>query len=125
MKIEACVRCGRTLRTGENINETGDPGIVVYTVAQTRGFRPLTRAAARRRHFCTPCAVSTGYGPSPDGGFNHDVWIELREILEKNPSVKDVAHVQTFSPPSQPRLMPGSKPDDTLTAKQLQEPLAS
>lgn len=125
MKTEGCVRCGRVLKVGETINETGDPGIVIYTIAQTRGFRPLTRAAARRRHFCTPCAISSGYGPAPDGGFNHDVWEELREILEKNPSVKDVAHEQTFNPPSRPRLMPGSKPDETLNARELKEPLAS
>jgi hypothetical protein len=39
--------------------------------------------------------------------------------------VKDVAHEQTFNPPNRPRLMPGSKPDESLNVKQLKEPLAS
>jgi hypothetical protein len=125
MKTEGCVTCGKVLRVSENINETGDKSVVIYTFAQTRGFRPLTRSSARRRTFCVSCAVARGFAPPPEGAFNEDVYRELREVLEKNPALKDVAWEENFTPHTRPRLMPGSKPDETLIPKPLKEPLAS
>jgi hypothetical protein len=122
MKTEGCVSCGRVLRVAENINESGDRSVVIYTFAQTRGFRPLTRSSARRRTFCVPCATARGFAPCPDGAFNEDVYRELREILEKNPGLKDAAWEESFTPHTRPRLMPGSKPDSSLTPKELPSP---
>lgn len=122
MKTEGCVTCGRMLRVGENINETGDRSVVLYMFAQTRGFRPLARSSARRRTFCAPCAVARGLMPPPEGAFNQDAHADLREILEKCPALKDAAWEEIFSPHSRPKLMPGSKADPTLTPKELPSP---
>jgi hypothetical protein len=122
MKTEGCVACRRALRVAENINETGDKSVVIYTFAQTRGFRPLVRSTARRRVFCVSCATARGFAPRPDGAFNEDVYEELREILEKNPALKDAAWEENFTPHSRPKLMPGSKADLSLTPKELPSP---
>src|SRR5579872_739941 len=123
MKIEPCVRCGRALKTAENINETGEPAVIAYTVLRTTGVRPMTRASARRRVMCMPCSISIGFGPSPQSGaFNEDVYQGCVELSEKNPQLAAVAHEQVHHPPSRPRLMPGSKPDETLTTTALRAP---
>jgi hypothetical protein len=120
MKIEPCVRCGRALKTAENINESGDPAVVSYLILKTTGIRPRAIAHARRRSICMPCAVSIALGPSPhSGAFNEDVYEGLVELNEKTPALGGIAHTQKFDPPTRPRLMPGSKPDDTLTTKAL------
>jgi hypothetical protein len=126
MKIEACVRCGRAVKTAENINESGEPCVVAYTVLRTSGVRPMVRASARRRIVCMPCGISIGLGPSPNNGaFNEDIYEGCVELATKNPSLAGVALEQKINPPSRPRLMPGSKPDDTLGPNQIKEPLAS
>jgi hypothetical protein len=123
MKIEPCARCGRAVKVAENINETGEPCVVIYTVLQTRGVRPLIRAGARRRVFDMPCAMSIGLGPNPNSGaFNEDVYTGCAELAEKSAHLMSVAHEQKFNPLSRPRLMPGSKPDETLATKTLQAP---
>jgi hypothetical protein len=123
MKIEPCVRCGRALKTAENINESGDPAVVTYLLLKTTGIRPRAIAHARRRSICMPCSVSIALGPSPNSGaFNEDVYEGLIELNQKTPTLGAVAHEQKFNPPSRPRLMPGSKPDDTLTTKVLSGP---
>ena len=33
MENEACVRCGRELRTAKTINQTADPGVSIYLSA--------------------------------------------------------------------------------------------
>lgn len=126
MKIEACVRCGRAIKTGENINETGEPCVIAYTVLRTSGVRPMVRALARRRVMCMPCEMSIALGPSPNNGaFNEDIYEACIELATKNPALASIALEQKINPPSRPRLMPGSKPDETLAAKELKEPLAS
>lgn len=126
MKIEPCVRCGFAVKTGENINETGQPGVIAYTILRTTGVRPMTRAGARRRILCMPCAMSIGLGPNPNNGaFNEDIYEGCVELRQKNPELLQVAGAQKDNPQSRPRLMPGSKPDETLNPRILQEPLAS
>jgi hypothetical protein len=115
MKIEPCVHCGRKLKAAENINESGDPSVVVYTHMRTSGIRPMARAVARRRRFCSPCSISLGFGPPPEGAFNNDVYEGLSELAEKCPALKDVAYEQKFNPAHRPKLMPGSKPDELGT----------
>lgn len=114
MKIEPCIRCGRALRTAENINESGDPVVVAYTILKTSGIRPRATASAKRRIFCTPCGVSIGLGPSPESAFNEDVYNSILELLEKAPGLNAIALEQKLNPPSRPRLMPGSQPDKSL-----------
>jgi hypothetical protein len=126
MKIEPCARCGRAIKTGENINETGEPCVIAYTMLRTSGVRPMVRAAARRRVLCMPCETSIGLGPSPNNGaFNEDIYEGCLELLKRNPALANIAVEQKIDPPSRPRLMPGSKPDETLGPKPLREPLAS
>ncbi len=123
MKIEPCVRCGLAVKTAENINETGQPCTIIYTVMRTSGVRPMARAAARRRVFCMPCSISIGIGPSPDSGaFNQDVYEGCKQLVEENPRLLSIGHEQKFNPATRPRLMPGSKPDGTLTSKVLNAP---
>ena len=125
MKIEPCVRCGRSLRTAENINESGDPAVIAYTILKTTGIRPRSTAHARRRSVCMPCAVSIALGPSPQSGaFNEDVYEGLVELNKNNAALGEVAHEQKFNPPHRPRLMPGSKPDETLATKVLRAPFS-
>lgn len=123
MKTEPCVRCSRALKTGENINETGEPAVIAYTMLRTTGIRPMTRASARRRVLCMPCAISIAFGPAPQSGaFNEDVYDGCVELSQKNAQLAATAHEQVHHPPSRPRLMPGSKPDDTLATKNLRAP---
>jgi hypothetical protein len=123
MKTEPCVRCGRALKTAENINETGEPAVVAYTILRTTGVRPMTRANARRRVMCMPCSISIAFGPSPQSGaFNEDVYDGCVELSQKNSQLAATAHEQVHHPPNRPRLMPGSKPDETLTTKNLRAP---
>jgi hypothetical protein len=125
MKIEPCVRCGRALKTAENINESGDPAVIVYTILKTTGVRPRSTAHARRRGICMPCAVSIALGPSPQSGaFNEDVYEGLIELTSTNVGLGSVAHEQKFNPPTRPRLMPGSKPDESLGSKTLRSPFS-
>jgi hypothetical protein len=125
MKTEPCVRCGRSLKTAENINETGQPAIIAYTVLRTTGVRPMTRAAARRRVLCMTCSISIAYGPSPQSGaFNEDVYEACVELDKNNPGLKDIAHVQKHNPQSRPQLMPGSRPDETLGTRTLRGPFS-
>jgi len=121
MKIEPCVRCGRALKTAENINESGQPAIIAYTVLRTTGVRPMVRATARRRVMCMPCAISIAFGPAPENGaFNEDVYEGCMELSEKAPHLSEVAHDQKHNPLSRPKLMPGSQPDKTLGSAVLQ-----
>lgn len=125
MKIEPCVRCGRSLKTAENINESGDPAVIVYTILKTTGVRPRTTAHSRRRSICMPCSISIALGPSPNSGaFNEDVYEGLIEVSQANSELGKVAHEQKFFPPSKPRLMPGSKPDETLSTKVMRAPFS-
>jgi hypothetical protein len=126
MKIEGCVRCGRAVKTAENINESGEPCVVAYTMLRTSGVRPMVRAGARRRILCMPCAISIGLGPAPQNGvFNEDIYEGCIELTTKNPGLAAVACEQKINPPTRPRLMPGSKPDESLAPKPMKEPLAS
>jgi hypothetical protein len=123
MKIEPCVRCGSTLKTAETINESGQPAVIAYTVLRTTGVRPMVRATARRRVLCMPCSISIGFGPAPQSGaFNEDVYEGCVELSEKCPQLAAIAHEQKHNPPTRPRLMPGSKQDETLTTKTLRAP---
>lgn len=123
MKIEPCVRCGRALKTAENINETGDPAVIAYTLLKTTGIRPRATASAKRRTFCTPCAVSIAFGPSPENGaFSEDVYRSLVELIEKAAELHHIAWEQKINPPSRPRLMPGSQPDKSLDPPLLRGP---
>jgi hypothetical protein len=123
MKIEPCVRCGRAIKTAENINESGEPAVIAYTVLRTTGVRPMTRAAARRRVICMPCNISIAFGPAPQSGaFNEDVYEGCLELSGKTPQLAAIAHEQKHNPPTRPRLMPGSKPDETLTTQTLRAP---
>ena len=124
MKIEACVRCGRMLRTAENINESGDPAGVIYSVLKTTGVRPRVTVPAKRRLLCMPCVVSIGFGPNPqNGAFNEDVYQHCVDAVAKEPSLKDIAWEQKINPPSRPKLMPGSHPDQSLDVPALRDPL--
>lgn len=126
MKIEPCVRCGRAIKTGENINETGEPCVIAYTILRTSGIRPAVRAIARRRVMCMPCEMSIALGPPPNNGaFNEDIYEGCVELATKDHKLASIALEQKINPPSRPRLMPGSKPDESLTPKELKEPLAS
>ena len=126
MKIEPCVRCGNALKTAENINETGEPCVIAYTVLRTSGVRPMTRATARRRVLCMPCKASIALGPAPQSGaFNEDVYEGCVELSEKNPQLVVIAREQKHNPPTRPRLMPGSKADETLTTQTLRAPYST
>lgn len=123
MKTEPCVRCGSALKTAETINESGQPAVIAYTVLRTTGVRPMVRATARRRVLCMPCSISIGFGPAPQSGaFNEDVYEGCVELSEKCAQLANIAHEQKHNPPSRPRLMPGSKPDETLTTQALRAP---
>jgi hypothetical protein len=123
MKIEPCVRCGCALKTAETINESGQPAVIAYTILRTTGVRPMVRATARRRVMCMPCTISIAFGPAPQSGaFNEDVYEGCVELSEKARHLSDVAHEQKHNPPTRPRLMPGSKPDETLTTQALRAP---
>lgn len=126
MKIEPCVRCGRALKTAENINESGDPAVIAYTILKTTGIRPRVTAAAKRRSLCMPCGISIALGPAPStGAFNEDVYESLADLLKKSQSLGDIAWQQKMDPPRRPQLMPGSRADKTLTGPALGEPALS
>lgn len=85
----------------------------------------MTRATARRRVICMPCKASIALGPAPQSGaFNEDVYEGCVELSEKNPDLIVIAHGQKFNPPTRPRLMPGSKPDETLDTRKLRAPFS-
>jgi hypothetical protein len=112
------------LRTAENINESGDPAVIAYTILKTTGVRPRATASAKRRTICMPCTVSIAFGPNPQSGaFNEDVYESALELLAKTSALKDVAWEQKINPPSRPKLMPGSQPDKTLEAATIRDEL--
>jgi hypothetical protein len=120
MKIEPCVRCGSALKTAETINESGQPAVIAYTILRTTGVRPMVRATAKRRVLCMPCSISISFGPAPQSGaFNEDVYEGCVELSGKTSQLAAIAHEQKHNPPTRPRLMPGSKPDETLTTQSL------
>jgi hypothetical protein len=123
MKIEPCVRCGCALKTAETINESGQPAVIAYTVLRTTGVRPMVRAIARRRVLCMPCSISIAFGPAPQSGaFNEDVYEGCVELSQKCSQLAVIAHEQKHNPPTRPRLMPGSRPDETLATQALRAP---
>ena len=124
METEGCVRCGRELKTAKTINQTADPGIAIYLSAVTMGIRPRIRSRYQRGLFCSCCTVSVSYGPAPEGEFNLKIHRMLREIIEldKEGGIIESGRILLFHPDAQLRLMPGSKPDETLTRPVLRHP---
>jgi hypothetical protein len=124
MEIEACVRCGRELKTAKTFNQTADPGVAIYLSAVTMGIRPRLRTRYQRGLFCPCCTISVSYGPAPEGEFNlkvHRMLVEMIE-LDKDRSIIESGRILLFNPDARPRLMPGSKPDETLSSPILAHP---
>lgn len=117
MEIQQCVRCGRSIRAPQGINQTGDPAIAIYIVAKTVGIRPRVTSPAERKVFCSPCAVSIAFGPPPpDGGaFNAAIYSMLVNLVSAGTQVIGVAWEQKANPTRCRKLMPGSRPDLSLS----------
>lgn len=124
MEIEGCVRCGREMKTAKTFNQTADPGIAIYLSAVTMGVRPRLRSRYERGLFCSCCSVSVSYGPAPEGEFNLKVHRLLLQIidLDKDCSIMESGRVLLFNPDARPRLMPGSRPDESLVLPVMKHP---
>jgi len=125
MDSEACVRCGRELKTAKTINQTGDPALAVYLSLVTCGLRPRIRTQYQRGLFCTPCGVAVAFSPAPEGEFNSKIYAMLKEALRLDTEGKIVECATTIFlyPEAKLKLMPGSKPDINLTVPVLKQPL--
>jgi hypothetical protein len=124
METEGCVRCGRELKTAKTINQTADPSVAIYLSAVTTGLRPRLRTHYQRGIFCTRCAVSVAYGPAPEGDFNLKIYRMLGEMIEldQDESLTKSARILLLHPDAVLKLMPGSKPDESLSRPILKIP---
>jgi hypothetical protein len=95
---------------------TGDKAIAVYIRVVTVGIRPRHISRFRRSVLCSPCAVSIAYAPAPEGAFNRSVYDALNEVNDASVSMVEAAREQKINPRAPLRLMPGSRPDQTLDA---------
>ena len=123
MELQNCVRCGRGLKAPQGITTTGDRAIAIYISAVTVGLRPRLISKARRAVCCMPCAVSIALGPAPDSGaFNAMVYEILNDLNGRGTAVVEAAQEQKYNPRSPLKLMPGSRPDETLARPILSSP---
>jgi hypothetical protein len=122
MKIEPCVRCGRQLKVGETISETGDTACAAVVFCRSLGIRPRVKSKASRGLFCSECMISVAHNAlTPEGAFNAMIWEQLREINRETSAFYDVARMQIINPRARLKLMPGSKSDETLVTRVLKE----
>ena len=122
MELQPCVRCGKALRQPAGINTTGDKQVAFYITAVTVGIRPRIVSRAKRSVVCLPCAIAIAMAPAPEGAFNMSVYETLNDMNGRDRVLINEAWDQKTSPSTRPRLMPGSKPDDTLTSPLLKTP---
>jgi hypothetical protein len=126
MEVQHCVRCGRGLKAPQGITVTGDKAIAIYISAVTVGVRPRLISKARRSVCCMPCAVSIAMGPAPESGaFNATVYEILNDLNSRDTTIMEAAQEQKYNPRAILKLMPGSRPDETLATPILKGPLLS
>jgi hypothetical protein len=118
MENQPCVRCSRQLRVPQTINETGDAACSVFLFCQSLGIRPRVKSKASRGLFCASCMISVAQNTlTPEGAFNAMIWEQLRDIVRQTGAFHDIARMEIVNPHARLKLMPGSKPDGTLTTK--------
>jgi len=119
MELEACVRCGSGLKQPKGINVTGDQQIAFYLHATTVGIRPRIISVCKRIVICMKCAVAIAMSPMPEGAFNVSAHEILSDMNAKGRTIIEAAWDQKINPHARPKLMPGSKPDETLATTEV------
>jgi|HubBroStandDraft_6_1064221.scaffolds.fasta_scaffold00599_6 hypothetical protein len=112
LEVNPCVLCHKALKGPGGINATGDPSIVIFMSAVTRGLRPRLKTRALPKVFCYGCATSLALGVPPIelGDLYVSAWQLLRDLISMDDenSVVLAAVTQMRHPRARLRRMPGS-----------------
>jgi hypothetical protein len=120
LEVNPCLLCHKLLKGPGGINATGDPSIVLFMSAVTRGLRPRLKTRAVPKVFCYGCATSLALGipPIEKGELYVAAWELLRDLvaMDESNSVVLAAVTQMRHPRARLRRMPGSITPKQLTA---------